>query len=191
MRSASFRRGSSCRVRAVALVGTLIGQVSLAACATVDQGLGRPDVLTERAVNEAVQTAASSARQASIEDWDQVVALDAGTRVRITEDGNRRTLGELIGVDRTGLVVSGGSGPRAIDRPSVVMVEKRVPNHRIRTGFLIGAAFGLGLAVVTVRSNGAEWYPFLTFGWGGVGAAIGGIDSLVDHKYETVFRRSG
>jgi hypothetical protein len=131
-------------------------------------------------------------RPLPVEDWSQIAALKPGTIVRITEAGNRRTVGRVMAVNESWLAVSDGQESRTINRASIAAVERRLPNHKARNGFLTGAAFGLGLSLLTIHHGGAgtvtAWSSMLTFGWGGLGAAAGGISSVLDRGYETVFQ---
>ena len=127
-----------------------------------------------------------------IDGWTYVEALQPGTFVRVTEAPKHRTTGKLIHADDTTIVVEEGIQPTTIARANVIQVERRLPNHDVRNGFLWGAAIGLGLSAVMVHqgSRGALGFSaFLTFGWGGMGAGGGAVSSLVDREYRVVYLR--
>jgi hypothetical protein len=128
----------------------------------------------------------------AIDAWSYVTDLQPGTFVRVTEFPRHRTAGKLIRVDDARIIVEEGIQPTPILRSNVVEVERRLPNHDVRNGFVWGAAFGFVNALVAVRRLNGPSLAFgalLTLGDGGIGAIAGGLASVFGRQYVVVFNR--
>jgi hypothetical protein len=125
----------------------------------------------------------------ALDDWSRVLSLPRGATIRVASAGGEPKTGQIVDVTQTTLTIKDFEGEHALRRDAVSRVESRRSSHTVKRGFLVGAAFGLGLAAVTVKSNQQIWFPFLSLGWGTIGAGGGLLASPLTQRFDLVYER--
>ena len=117
------------------------------------------------------------------------VAVLVGQVIRVTDLRGSQITGELLKMENSELTVSNAGTISHIPQSAVARVEHRLPSHAAKTGFWVGAAFGVVQSALFVKSNQQFYFPVFALGWGAVGTGIGAFTGALDHKYEVVFSR--
>src|SRR5579862_5279739 len=101
---------------------------------------------TRRLTAALLLLAATVATQINTSNWNTVMALTAGTDVRVM-NGSRTVSGRLDRVSDNSLVIIVGKAAESFDRQQVLTVSVKTGGHRKRNaliGLAVGAGAGLG-----------------------------------------------
>lgn len=150
------------------------------------------------ALTTLLMTAVISAGRPPAEDWAGVMALSAGTEVRIALVRSGAIDGRLESATEMALVVNSGKIRRSIDRQQVVRVSIRTRARRKRSlliGLAVGAAGGAafgGVAAAICEGTLCGGYGAAFVAGAAAGGAIIGslIGAAVSHRgWREVYRQ--
>jgi hypothetical protein len=121
-------------------------------------------------------------------DWEAVLALAAGTELRIQHRANQSVDGRIETVDETGITILLKNKPAFIPRNSIRSIKQRDHSTATRNagiGALVGAAGGLLQGYTLAESNKGTFAIGLAAGWAAIGALIGAIHGA-SHRQEVL-----